>query len=62
MFLDGFMSSLGCKTKERIGHLYRGRDCENNVVDDGGRNIWKRNFFLQEMTYVWILSPNQIWR
>merc|ERR1712126_120010 len=32
--LDGFMSSLGCKTKERIGHLYRGRDCENNVVDD----------------------------
>merc|ERR1719232_2592448 len=21
--LDGFMSSLGCKTKERIGHLYR---------------------------------------
>jgi len=32
--LDGFMSSLGCKTKERIGHLYRGRDCENNVVED----------------------------
>ena len=31
---DGFMSSLGCKDKERVGHLYRGRDCENNMVED----------------------------
>ena len=31
---DGFMSSLGCKDKERVGHLYRGRDCENNIVED----------------------------
>ena len=28
------MSSLGCKDKERVGHLYRGRDCENNIVED----------------------------
>ena len=31
---DGFMSSLGCQEKARVGHLYRGRDCENNQVED----------------------------
>ena len=31
---DGFISSLGCEDKERVGHLYRGRDCENNMVEE----------------------------
>ena len=30
---DGFMSSLGCQEKARVGHLYRGRDCENNQLE-----------------------------
>lgn len=34
--LDGFMSSLGCQNKERVGHMLSpvGRDCENRVVED----------------------------
>ena len=31
---DGFMSSLGCQEKARVGHLYRGRDCENNQMEE----------------------------
>ena len=51
LYVDGFMSSLGCKTKERIGHLYRGRDCENNVVDD----IFERKCYCR---YHWCNHPD----
>ena len=32
--LDGFLSSLGCASKEKVGRLLRGRDCENHLVDN----------------------------
>eukprot|EP00090_Calanus_glacialis_P000809 TRINITY_DN10565_c0_g1_i1.p1 TRINITY_DN10565_c0_g1~~TRINITY_DN10565_c0_g1_i1.p1 ORF type:complete len:156 (-),score=17.16 TRINITY_DN10565_c0_g1_i1:14-481(-) len=32
--LYGFLSSLGCASKEKIGRLLRGRDCENHLVDN----------------------------
>ena len=41
IFLDGFISSLGCQDQERVGHLYRGRDCENNVVE----NVFERKCY-----------------
>ena len=34
LILDGFLSSLGCASKEKIGRLLRGRDCENHLVEN----------------------------
>ena len=32
-FPDGFLSGRACDRKERVGHLLRGRDCENQLVE-----------------------------
>ena len=45
---DGFQSSLGCEEKARVGHLYRGRDCENTLVEDTfQRNCYCRHCALR---------------